>query len=622
MRAAALALLLVAFALRARVLRGQNLGFDGGLAVALAASPLSELLDLSARDVHPPLYYLLLSGWWQVAGAGIAAALWPSLAFGLASVALMWRLNRYAAVLLALSPLQVFDGMAARDFGALVAVSLGATVVLLRAAGGSGRPAVAPPAVREGRRWWAALGGLYAAGLLTSYYFLATLLAHGAWVAWRGREVRAWLRAAAPGAVLTAAWIGLSALRIAGTVAGGARPTQTEAPGLAALISGLLQAVVGGSALANAGGAAGAWAIVAAWGAVLVFLPVARRRSGGAEPAEQTRDLWLVGLLGFELALVGTVLVVALWLRDVAPARYALVILPWAALLAGLGVVTATRAARVLGPFYAVFAAAPLVVGLWAGWRPAELPRSFWDPSGLVSWLDGAAVPSDRVVFISLEQAGYYAALSRAPLTWRVVPIGPRYLEGDLPAEAARQVDPLVVKPGRVHLVLYQGGIAPEHHVLRSRLATLAFPAGGAQLADSNVLTYLVPDAGQHMLGGGERYEGVTLDRVDQAGLARPGGLVGVSLTWRATGRLPKPYSVFVQLFDGRDEKVAQHDGTPADGARPTDQWRPGDVIVDRHGLVVPAAAQPPFALVIGLYDAIGRLKTVDGADAIRIGLD
>ena len=158
LRLAPVALLLLGFALRARALRSGNLGFDGGLAVALAASPLGELVELSARDVHPPLYYVLLAGWWRTAGPGIAAALLPTLAFGALAMAAAWRLGRDAAgipaglallLLLALAPLHVYDGMAARDFAAFVPLTLLATLALLR-----DRPR--------------ALVGLYAAGLLTS----------------------------------------------------------------------------------------------------------------------------------------------------------------------------------------------------------------------------------------------------------------------------------------------------------------------------------------------------------------------------------------------------------------------------------------------------------------------
>jgi mannosyltransferase len=609
---AAVAVLLVGFGLRARALNDGNLGFDGGLAVALAASPLTELIELSARDVHPPLYYLLLGGWWRLAGPGTAAALWPSLALGALAIAAAWRLGRRigpaaslaTAGLLALSPLHVQDGMAARDFAALVPLTLLTSALFLEWLAGR-RPDRRP-----------LLAGLYLAGLLTSYYFALTIAAHAVVLLWRRGAGRRWLAAAAPGLVALTGWALFSFARIGGAVAGGARPTAGEPPPLAPLLSGLLQATAGGAALPAGVGGAGAWAVMAAWGAAVTFLPALRRRAGrsDARPAGSA-DAWLLAIVGLELALAGASAVVLLWLRDAAPARYALVALPFAVALAGLGLSALLPLARALAPAFVFFAVAPLLAGLYAGWRPVELPPTFFDPRGLAQALDREARAGDQVVFISLEQAGYYAALAGAPRPWRVVPVGPRYLEGDLAAEAAAKVDG---SASRALLVLYQGGIAPRHRLLRDYLAARGYPAGERELADSRLLFYLMSDAEpREMLAAPVRYPGATLEAVQVAG--RPGWL-GVSLSWRAAGPLDRAYSVFVHAIDGRGEKVGQHDGGPADGARETNSWRAGERIVDRHGLELGPTAQPPITLAIGLYGPDGqRLRAESGDDAVRV---
>jgi hypothetical protein len=62
---------------------------------------------------------------------------------------------------------------------------------------------------------------------------------------------------------------------------------------------------------------------------------------------------------------------------------------------------------------------------------------------------------------------------------------------------------------------------------------------------------------------------------------------------------------------------VAQHDGVPGDGARPTDRWRPGAVVPDRHPLSLPAPpACGPYRLLVGWYerDTLRRLPA-DGPD-------
>src|SRR5215467_2509291 len=64
-----LSVVLVGFGARLVAGRGIDLGFDGGLSVALGALPLAGTLDFLAHDVHPPLYYLLLRVWLALAGA-------------------------------------------------------------------------------------------------------------------------------------------------------------------------------------------------------------------------------------------------------------------------------------------------------------------------------------------------------------------------------------------------------------------------------------------------------------------------------------------------------------------------------------------------------------------------
>ncbi|MDQ7030518.1 MAG: DUF2079 domain-containing protein [Ardenticatenia bacterium] len=53
-------------------------------------------------------------------------------------------------------------------------------------------------------------------------------------------------------------------------------------------------------------------------------------------------------------------------------------------------------------------------------------------------------------------------------------------------------------------------------------------------------------------------------------GPVRAGSTYTVTLQWRAGGPTPVPLTVFTQLLDGNGRLVAQHDGPPAGGLRPT----------------------------------------------------
>ncbi len=81
-----------------------------------------------------------------------------------------------------------------------------------------------------------------------------------------------------------------------------------------------------------------------------------------------------------------------------------------------------------------------------------------------------------------------------------------------------------------------------------------------------------------------------------------------VTLYWRAGATGDTPYTAFVHLTppDAPAPLVAQHDGWPALGAKPTNTWVVGEIIADAHPFAgVPAGT---YRLRIGLYDVAGRL--------------
>ncbi len=90
----ALAILLLAFALRVYRLGSQNIWWDEGYSVHVARHSLSALTTLAAADTHPPLYYWILHLWMGAAGQTEFALRFPSVAFGVLAVAVVYRLGR------------------------------------------------------------------------------------------------------------------------------------------------------------------------------------------------------------------------------------------------------------------------------------------------------------------------------------------------------------------------------------------------------------------------------------------------------------------------------------------------------------------------------------------------
>jgi hypothetical protein len=90
-------------------------------------------------------------------------------------------------------------------------------------------------------------------------------------------------------------------------------------------------------------------------------------------------------------------------------------------------------------------------------------------------------------------------------------------------------------------------------------------------------------------------------------------GFLLVELAWKALQPMGRDYTVFVHLVDGGGRLVAQHDGPPAGGSRPTTSWESGGEIRDLHLIPLPPGiADGRYALWVGLYDADGRLALQD----------
>lgn len=100
---------------------------------------------------------------------------------------------------------------------------------------------------------------------------------------------------------------------------------------------------------------------------------------------------------------------------------------------------------------------------------------------------------------------------------------------------------------------------------------------------------------------------------------ARP---VPLTLYWRALeGTSTTNYVVFTHLLAEDGRLIGQHDGMPANGARPTTDWTPGESIVDPHPVAFQDAAYTGLATIsVGLYDqATGRVLTEAGNDHVTL---
>jgi len=98
------------------------------------------------------------------------------------------------------------------------------------------------------------------------------------------------------------------------------------------------------------------------------------------------------------------------------------------------------------------------------------------------------------------------------------------------------------------------------------------------------------------------------------------GAPLTVTLYWRALGSTTIPHTVFVHLLNEVGQVIAQHDGPPAGGERPTTGWLDQEYISDAHTLQWLTSDASPQAdlramLEVGLYEPLSgkRLTTPRG---------
>ena len=196
-------ILLLAFSLRLWGLDDRNIWWDEGLVAWAARLPAADIVDWTAHDVHPPLYFLLQRWWWFAVGDGEFVMRYTSVLAGTLGVAFIYLLGRtmggplaglLAALFLALSTFAVSWSQEMRMYIGASAAATAALWAALRY-------------WQTGRwRYWglyvlAAAAGLWLLYLSVSVLIIANLAFLWVWIG-RRLPLRAVLRWAAAQALV------------------------------------------------------------------------------------------------------------------------------------------------------------------------------------------------------------------------------------------------------------------------------------------------------------------------------------------------------------------------------------------------------------------------------------
>ncbi len=634
----------LALLLRAARLDFQPLWWDEGYSVWFATHPLGQMAALTAQDIHPPLYYALVSLWTAVLGQGPVAFRLFSVLAGMLAVPVIYAAGRrifgiraayLAAFLLAIHPLHIYYSQEVRMYGLVALWSAGILAAAWQVFGSSppGQPERSPHEVGtppKDLRAYAAYILLTTLALYTQYYAVFLPIGLTLYALWRwrrdGRALLRWLIAQGVVALLYLPWVIYAAPRLVLYVSQKVVADADRPLGLLAYLARHLAAFIAGhleGTLAPLWPYALLLLVPLGVGLALRFVRLERNRltprlhSGNGAPSP-------VALL---LTVLGTALLLG-WLIGLRypffperGERLLLLALPAFVLLAAAALESLLVRWRRAGFVTLGLIGAVVGASLWGFYN---VPRYTDDYRSLIARTVEQGLPGDTVFCVYPWQVGYWRSYT-AHLSGSDAPDAILSPAQEWGAVVAASLDDALAR-GRIwfpaHLAL--GAILETQ--IEAHLAGRALPFANAWYgpgtrlsawaADAGVAGELAPPAAgqpwaRFVTPGAGMLELTGVSASTQP-VPAANAVTPVALTWGGQAAR-NGLAVSVRLTDDLGQLWAQHDYEPPGVAQPAR---------DRLGLLIPAGAPP------GRYhvELSVRLKESDrpldalGADGTSLG--
>jgi 4-amino-4-deoxy-L-arabinose transferase-like glycosyltransferase len=590
--------LLLGFVLRFYKIDAQSLWYDEGNSARIAERSIQLIVEGSAGDIHPPLYYILLKIWRAIFGDGETALRAFSTLCGVLTVLFAYLIGRdlfntrvglIASFLVAVSPFAVYYSQEVRMYALLALCASVSTWALIRFSIFDFR--------FSNRSSRVALVSLFVvattAGLWTQYAYPFVMLAQGAcvlvWLATQKKDrMRLWvayLLVNALAIVLFLPWLPVAFRQISGW----GIESQKYDLGTAMLDS-FRWLVVGRTAtLADSSLALG---VV---GLILVSAVFSHRNR---------LKLALLSLLAFlPFALV---FVFGLYREAYLKILLVCVAPMWICFAARIDEMFFYSESKPLkktfGALILVATCVPVLFSLNNLYHNVAYSRD--DYRGIYRLISANAQPDDAVLFIAPNQWEVFTYYKRDdknlfPLKYRPV------YEG----EVAQQLEKIVFGRARIFVLYFAEREADPNSWYERWLALNVAKIHEEWIGNVRLAVYSARSEGSGVrseeLGDRSQNPEVNLKSATVVqSLITHYQLLPIELVWRAEKKIDKRYKVFVHVGKDDAPPIAQFDGEPVGGFRPTNSWNAGEEILDRRGVwFKPGTPRGKFGVFVGLYD-------------------
>ncbi len=208
------------------------------------------------------------------------------------------------------------------------------------------------------------------------------------------------------------------------------------------------------------------------------------------------------------------------------------------------------------------------------------------------------------------------AIILNAPNQWEVftyyhtegAPVYPLPLAGMSQEQVQAELAAIAARHERIYAIYWGDGQQDPQRLVESWLDENSYKAASDWYQDVRFVIYAVPSAPATEMetpltlrfGDAISLQGYTLAQKELA----PGDILQITLFWQTAVPLTQRYKVFLHLLDENGQLVTQHDSEPGGALKPTHTWPSNEIIRDNHGLLLPVDLAPGrYTLILGLYD-------------------